>query len=126
MKRGIRIKTVSQWYLLKQLNGYLGKKKVPEEVMRKIYRILHFRKLGKSSFLVLCLNRIKDDYQGIEDAVGMYPNKIWIEEDVEEILTRGRKGKLRSWYITYIKIGSQKIPLIYTTEDQSNHWRDEE
>ena len=29
MKNAVRIKTMSQWYLLKQLNPYLGKKKNP-------------------------------------------------------------------------------------------------
>lgn len=62
MKRGIRIKTVSQWYLLKQLNGYLGKKQIPEEVMRKIHHILYSRKLGKNGFLILCLNCIKEHF----------------------------------------------------------------
>ena len=110
---------MSQWYLLKQLNGYLGKKQIPEEVMRKILHILYSRKLGKNGFLILCLNCIKDDFQGIEDAVGMYPNKIWVEEDMQEILTRSKKGKVRSWYVTHIKMGNQKIQLIYTTKDQS-------
>lgn len=115
MKKAIRIRTVSQWYLLKQLNDYLGKRKVPEEVMRKIYHILCSKELGKKGFLVLCLDKLNDDWYGIEEAVGMYPNKIKVKEDIDEILTRSRRGKLRSWYVSYIKIGSQKIPLIYTT-----------
>lgn len=50
MKKAIRIRTVSQWHLLKQLNDYLGKRKVPEEVMRKIYHILCSKELGKKVF----------------------------------------------------------------------------
>lgn len=125
MKKAIRIRTVSQWHLLKQLNDYLGKRKVPEEVMRKIYHILCSKELGKKGFLVLCLDKLKDDWYGIEEAVGMYPNKIKVKEDIDEILTRSRRGKLRSWYVSYIKIGSQKIPLIYTTKKQSDYRRNE-
>lgn len=125
MKKAIRIRTVSQWYLLKQLNDYLGKRKVPEEVMRKIYHILCSKELGKKGFLVLCLDKLNDDWYGIEEAVGMYPNKIKVKEDIDEILTRSRRGKLRSWYVSYIKIGSQKIPLIYTTKKQSDYRRNE-
>lgn len=55
----------------------------------------------------------------------MYPNKIKVKEDIDEILTRSRRGKLRSWYVSYIKIGSQKIPLIYTTKKQSDYRRNE-
>ena len=125
MKKAIRIRTVSQWRLLKQLNNYLGKRKVPEEVMRKIYYILCSKELGKKGFLVLCLDKLNDDWYGIEEAVGMYPNKIKVKEDIDEILTRSRRGKLRSWYVSYIKIGSQKIPLIYTTKKQSDYRRNE-
>ena len=125
MKKAIRIRTVSQWRLLKQLNDYLGKRKVPEEVMRKIYHILCSKELGKKGFLVLCLDKLNDDWYGIEEAVGMYPNKIKVKEDIDEILTRSRRGKLRSWYVSYIKIGSQKIPLIYTTKKQSDYRRNE-
>lgn len=125
MKKAVRIRTVSQWHLLKQLNDYLGKRKVPEEVMRKIYYILCSKELGKKGFLVLCLDKLNDDWYGIEEAVGMYPNKIKVKEDIDEILTRSRRGKLRSWYVSYIKIGSQKIPLIYTTKKQSDYRRNE-
>ena len=125
MKKAVRIRTVSQWHLLKQLNDYLGKRKVPEEVMRKIYHILCSKELGKKGFLVLCLDKLNDDWYGIEEAVGMYPNKIKVKEDIDEILTRSRRGKFRSWYVSYIKIGSQKIPLIYTTKKQSDYRRNE-
>ena len=125
MKKAIRIRTVSQWHLLKQLNDYLGKRKVPEEVMRKIHHILCSKELGKKGFLVLCLDKLNDDWYGIEEAVGMYPNKIKVKEDIDEILTRSRRGKFRSWYVSYIKIGSQKIPLIYTTKKQSDYRRNE-
>ena len=125
MKKAVRIRTVSQWHLLKQLNDYLGKRKVPEEVMRKIHHILCSKELGKKGFLVLCLDKLNDDWYGIEEAVGMYPNKIKVKEDIDEILTRSRRGKLRSWYVSYIKMGSQKIPLIYTTKKQSDYRRNE-
>ena len=125
MTKAVRIRTVSQWHLLKQLNDYLGKRKVPEEVMRKIYHILCSKELGKKGFLVLCLDKLNDDWYGIEEAVGMYPNKIKVKEDIDEILTRSRRGKFRSWYVSYIKIGSQKIPLIYTTKKQSDYRRNE-
>lgn len=104
MKKAIQIRTVSQWHLLKQLNDYLGKRKVPEEVMRKIYHILCSKELGKKGFLILCMDKLKDDWYGIEEAVGMYPNKIKVKEDIDEILTRRRaaehgesRGKKNMW-----------------------------
>ncbi len=126
MKKAMRIQTVSQWYLLEQLNHYLGKRKVPKEVMRRIYHILYTKELGKNGYLVLCLDRIVDDFQGIEEAVGMYPNKLKLSERIDEIRARGKKGKIRSWYVSYIKINGQKIQLIYTTKGQRDYRRDGE
>ena len=126
MKNAVRIKTMSQWYLLKQLNGYLGKKRVPEEVMRKVCRILYSKELGKDGYVVLCLDKIADDFYEIEDVVGMYPNKLKASERIDEIRTKGKKGKIRSWYVSYIKIKGQKIQLIYTTKGQSDYRRDGE
>lgn len=59
MKKAIRIRTVSQWYLLKQLNCYLGKRKFPKEVMRKIYHILSSKKLGKDGLSLCALGRYR-------------------------------------------------------------------
>lgn len=126
MKNAVRIKTMSQWYLLKQLNPYLGKKKIPEEVMRKVFHILDSKELGKDGYVVLCLDKIADDFHGIEDAVGMYPNKLKLSERIDEMRTRGKKGKIQSWYVSYIKISGQKIQLIYTTKDQRDYRRDGE
>lgn len=124
--KAIRIKTVSQLYLLKQMNPYLGKYKVPKEVIRKMFHILYSKKLGKDGFLILCLNRIEDDYYGIEDAAAVYPNKIWLEETMNVIPTRNKKGKRRDWYIAYLTVNAQKIQILYTTKDQSDDRREQE
>lgn len=90
----------------------------------RIYYILHAKELGKDGFIVLCLDRIKDNCLEVEDAVGMYPNKIRIEEKIDEIPIRSRKGRQKSWYITHVKMKSQKIQLIYTTKGQDDYRRD--
>jgi len=76
--------------------------------------------------VVLCLERIADDFYGIEEAVGMYLNKLKMSERIDEIRTRGKKGKIRNWYVSYIKINGQKIQLIYTTKGQRDYRRDGE
>lgn len=72
-------------YLLKQINSYLGKREIPKEVIHRMFRIVHSGKLGKKGFLVLCLNKIEDDYYGIEEAVGMYPGRMWLDENMGTI-----------------------------------------
>lgn len=119
MKKAIRIRTVSQWYLLKQLNCYLGKRKFPKEVMRKIYHILSSKKLGKDGFIALCIGKIQDDYIGIEEILDMYPYRLRLDERMDEIQIITRNGTVKNWYISYAKVCGQKtkIALIYTTKD---------
>lgn len=94
--------------------------------MRKVFHILDSKELGKHGYVVLCVDKLADDFYGIEDAVGMYPNKLKLSERIDEIWTKGKKGKIRSWYVSYIKINGQKIQLIYTTKGQSDYRRDGE
>lgn len=119
MKKAIRIKTISQWYLLRQINEYFGKEKIPDEVLRKIYHILYSKKLGKDGFIVLCLNKIRDDYIGINESLNMYPYQVFWEEEIDKITTRTKRGKVREWYISYAKICKQgtKIVVIYVPKD---------
>ena len=121
MKKAIRIRTVSQWYLLKQLNSYLGKKKIPKEVMRKLYYMLCSQKLGKDGFIVLCIGKVDDDCVGMEEIVNMYPYKLSFDEKMDEILIRTGKGTERKWYITYAKISGQhrRIAVVYTPKISS-------
>ena len=111
MKKVIRIRTISQWYLLKQLNGYLGKYVIPEEVMEKIYYLL--KSSGRNSYVALCLKKIKDDYIGVEDALDIYPDKISIEEETKVIQTKTKKGNVRNWYIANINVCGQETKIIF-------------
>ena len=119
----IRIKTVSQLYLLKQINKHLGNLRVPDTVIRRMFRILYSRELGKDGFIVLCLKPINDDFPGLEDVVGLYPLKLWIEDDVngtmDEIQATTHKGRIRTWYVTHARIRGQnnKIKIIHTTKE---------
>ena len=116
MKKAVRIRTISQWYLLEQLNGYLGKRKIPKAVMRKIFYTLCSGEFGKGDFLVICIKKIKDDYVGLEEIVDMYPYHFIWDEKIDEIcITRGNKDQ--SWYVSHARIRGQKtkVAVFYTT-----------
>lgn len=117
MRKSIRIKTVSQWYLLKQLNGCFGKRKIPTEVMRRIYHILASKQLGKNGFIILCRPKIYDDYVGLVEATDLYPYHIYWYERMDEIAVR-KRNKTKLWYISYGRIVGQKIKIavIYQTK----------
>ena len=120
MKEVIRLQTVSQWYLLKQLNDMdlLGKKSIPKEVMKKIYRMLYSKELRREDFIVLCLRKINDTYPDIEEIVNIYPYRLWLSEEIEKIQTVSSNGKGREWYISHAAVRGQntKITIIYTTK----------
>lgn len=123
MKQSIKIQTVSQWYLLKQLNenGFFKKRKIPNEVMRVMLRILYSRTLGKDGFIVLSLKKIQDDSIGIEEMVNLYPYRLWLEERIEEIPTRTKNGMIQNWYMTHAKVKGQttQVKIIYTIKESS-------
>lgn len=117
MKNAIKIKTVSQWELLNQLNCYLGKWKLPKAVIRKIYYMLKSKKLGKNGFIVLCLKDIKDDIIGLDEVVGLYPCQCKWEEQIDDIdIGRGKRKKC--WYISYADIRGQetKVAVVFSTK----------
>lgn len=118
MKQALKIQSVNQWFLLKQINdkGILREKKIPEEVMRVILHILQSKTLGKDGFLVLCLEKVRDDYIEIEEIADIYPYHLWLEDEINEILVKTRHGIIKSWYITHAKIKGQntKVKVVYT------------
>lgn len=120
MQQVIRIQTMSQWYLLRQLNlnGCLSRKRIPNEVMDRIYRILHNREVAGNDFIVLCFKKIRDTYLDIEAAVNLYPYRIELSEDIDVISTISPEGKKRDWYMSHVRIKGQntKIRVIYTTK----------
>lgn len=82
MKKVIRIRTISQWYLLKQL------------------------------YIALCLEKIEDDYVGVEEVLDIYPHKIIMPEDIGVILTKTKKGNIKNGYISDISVCGQKSKII--------------
>lgn len=111
---------MSQWYLLRQLNrnGCFGKKRIPNEVMNRILRMLYDKELAGSDFIVLCLKKIRDTYFDIEDIIDVYPYRIKLSEDIDTIPTTYPNGKRGDWYISHVTIKGQntKVKIIYTTK----------
>ncbi|NBJ83879.1 hypothetical protein D5274_19085 [bacterium 1XD42-94] len=116
----VRIRNISQLYLLKQINSCLGKREIPKEVIHRMFRIVHSGKLGKKGFLVLCLNKIEDDDYGIEEAVGMYPGRMWLDENMGTIEVKSGCRKKADWYIAYAKVNGQRIYVLYQPKERHN------
>lgn len=119
-KKTVKIQNISQWHLLRQLNSgsFLKAERIPEEVMREIYYTLKTRRLGKNGFIVLCFDFIYDDGIGIEEAAGVYPCHLYMEERLDEIQTFA-KGSTETWMVSYAEISEckKKVALIYRVKE---------
>ena len=69
----IRINSQSQLALLRNVNPYLGKYKIPREVLHEIGRIIEFEHSMKSDSIALFLQPLKNDTIDILDELHLYP-----------------------------------------------------
>lgn len=113
MKKGIKIKTLSQWHFLNQINPYLKKDAIPPEVLKRLYYLLSSKVLGKNGYAVLCIKKINDDYFGYTQLLDVYPDKLMVEDNTDKIHVTTSKGKLKPWYITYCTLRNQKIRVAF-------------
>lgn len=119
MKNAIRLKTISQWSLLNQINCYLGKWKIPKDVIKKIYYMLKSKELGKNGFIVLCLKDVKDNIIELDEIIGLYPFKCIWDERIDDIQLPYGKTK-KCWYISYADIKGQKTRIAVIFNQKTN------
>lgn len=119
MKNAIRLKTISQWSLLNQINCYLGKWKIPKDVIKKIYYMLQSKELGKNGFVVLCLKDVKDDIIGLDEIIDLYPYRCTWDDRIDEIRLSPGKTK-KCWYISYAGIKEQKTKIAVIFNQKTN------
>lgn len=118
LKQEIRLWSMNQWHLLNQLNPYLKKRKIPDEVMKKIRHILAVYKLKKNDFIIVCMKSVDDSVIGMAEVVGINPSRLLLSEQIEEIPIKNGHRK-KHWYITQaeIKGAGIKIHIIYSIKN---------
>ncbi|MCM1064355.1 MAG: hypothetical protein NC420_07760 [Eubacterium sp.] len=105
--KSIKIYTKCQLVLLRNINPFLGRYKLPRRVLRKIDYILEECTLGGQGFVVVMLSPVKDDIREIEDAVNVYPLEVQFDNDLdyEDVLKHSddmAKGK--DWFLDRLSI----------------------
>lgn len=119
MKKKIKIKTISQWHILNQINIYLKKDAIPQEVLTKLYHLLSSKVLGKNGYAVVCIKKTDDDYLGIMQTADVYPDTLSLEDNTDKITVRTSKNKIKPWYITYATLRNQKIRIAFVYRPKS-------
>lgn len=77
----LKLTNESEVRLLRQINGLLGKKKLPNGVLGTARRIIEREQFTVHDCVVIFMNPIKNDTIGICDELRIYPYTIETDED---------------------------------------------
>lgn len=103
----IKIFTKCQLILLRNINPFLGRYRLPQRILKKIDYILEEETLGEQGFVVIVLSPVRDDVREIEDAVNVYPLKAGFVNELEREEVQncgGSMAKSREWFLNKLCI----------------------
>lgn len=121
----LKIVNESQLIMLRQVNPYLGVRKLPDSILGVIGRILMEEKLDIQDYIAVFLDPVHNDTIEIYDDLYLYPYTIANEDiDFDVDVMSYRDGKKVSWsgYGVEIKETGAKIYLIYGMKKE-DVWR---
>lgn len=110
----LKITDESQLNLLRQVNPYIGKRKLPDGVLGLVRKILHKEKLKKLDYIAIFLKPVKNDNLGLFDELKFYPDRIDTnDEDFFVDLKQGGSKYKWACYKIKLKESGARIYLIY-------------
>lgn len=121
----LKIVNESQWVMLRQMNPYMGVRKLPDSILRLVGRILTEENLDIHDYIAVFLDPVRNDTTEIYDDLYLYPYTIANEDkDFEVDIKSYRDGKRVSWSAYGIKIEETgaKIYLVYGMTE-NDVWR---
>ena len=109
----------SQFELLKTMNPFLGKKKIPFEILCRVEQLLKLNNLGKEGYIAIIIQPIKDDVNDILEELNLDYNFIQIpDNNFYQIDVKGKKHpmKKRKWnsYDILLSENRGRIDVIYS------------
>ena len=121
----LKLTNESEVRLLRQINGLLGKKKLPNGVLGTARTIIEREQFTVHDCVVIFMNPIKNDTIGICDELRIYPYTIETDEDYTMDI-KVKKGTELEWsgYMIRIKETGGRIYLIYPMRKQDVKKRD--
>ena len=117
----IKVYTKSQLVLLRSINTFLGKYKIPKELLEEIEHVLKNRVIGQKGFIALLPHATTGSLSEVEDVLNCYPQKLAIQGDVTDIEVQNTNTwmtRKRYWYKDFFRIqGSKdKICVLYSVK----------
>lgn len=114
--------------MLRQVNPYMSKYKIPREILEHLEDILDKKTLGKKGYVAIILNPIKDDEVDVLDELNLNCNEVEIpDNNFFYIVIKGKKHpmkKKKRWYSYDIILPENggRIYVIYCMYEE--HLRD--
>ena len=105
--KAIKIFTKCQLILLRNMNPFLGRYKLPRRILKRIDYILEEEILGEQGFVVVLLNPVRDDVREIEDAANVYPLKVKFSNDLQRENIQNNDCDMvkgREWFLNKLSI----------------------
>lgn len=121
----LKIVNESQLVMLRQVNPYMGVRKLPDSILGLVGRILTEEKLDIHDYIAVFLDPVRNDTIEIYDDLYLYPYTIANEDkDFDIDIMSYRDGKKIFWSGYGIKIEETgaKIYLIYGMKKE-DVWR---
>lgn len=121
----LKIVNESQLVMLRQVNLYLGERKLPDAILGLIGRILMEEKLDVHDYIAVFLDPLRNDTVEIYDALYLYPYTLANEDkDFDINIMSYRDGKRISWsgYGIEVQETGARIYLIYGMRE-TDVWR---
>ena len=117
----IKVYTKSQLVLLRSLNTFLGKYKIPKELLEEIEKVLENRVIGQKGFVALLPHATTGSLSEVEDELNCYPQQLAIQGDVTDVEVQNTNTwmtRKRYWYKDFFRIqGSKdKICVLYSVK----------
>lgn len=122
----LKIINESQWVILRQVNPYLGERKLPDAILGLIGRILMEEKLDVHDYIAVFFDPLRNDTIEIYDALYLYPYTLANhDKDFNIDVISHRDGKRISWsgYGIEVQETGSRIYLIYGMRE-ADVWRE--
>ena len=116
IKMYIKINKKSQLALLRSINCYLGKNKIPCEVFHELRYILEVKSVRKGDYIALFIEPVKNDTTDIMDSLHLYSHTGASDEDFHNIYFERKtqqKKKVWSWYTVNVNKYKHSIFVVY-------------
>lgn len=119
----VKISKKSQLIILRNINPFLEKYKLPRQVLHELGNLLEFECNSKRDYIALFLRPVKNDTSEILDELQIYPAKVKFEDDNFRHIEVKNKKMIWSWYEIKVEAEERRIFVVYSMKKKDLYGR---